>query len=305
MSEKVIKLNELLNNNLVPKYFKENKKNIIFDEEKNSLEIEWDNKWKFSLKNNLNHLTWKEWKFATKTVINKPYPFNLQHKLRKEHWWQKPPELCSDIIKIFTKEWDLVLDPFVWVWWTLLWSSLVNRRWIWIDLNNRWKEIYEEVCDLENINKETFLIGDSVHKLDSIEDNTIDFVLTDIPYWDIDKIKHTRSKNANKSSLWSFNTEELKSKEVWINDMKIILEKSAKKLKIWKYMAVFIGDIYYNNSYHILHADIANAICNESIILKSNIVWYDVSKSLHVYGYPYSYVPSLIHQNILIFKKEK
>jgi hypothetical protein len=34
------------------------------------------------------------------------------------------------------------------------------------------------------------------------------------------------------------------------------------------------------------------------------MVWYDVSKKLHLYGYQYSYIPSLIHQNILVFRKE-
>lgn len=304
--DKIKLINNILNNDRnIPSYYIDNIDKVIFNEEKKNLEIDWDMKWKFSLKNRVNDLTWKEWKFATKTVINKPYPFNLQHKLRKEHWWQKPPELCADIIKIFTKENDVVLDPFVWVWWTLLWCSLVKRKWIWIDLNKRWKEIYNEVCDLEELEKQDFNIWDSLKVLDKIEDNSLDFVLTDIPYWDMDKIKHTRWKNANKSSLWSFNNEELKSKETWINDMKKILLKSYSKLKIWKYMAIFIWDIYFNNSYHILHADIANAISSDKLVLKSNIVWYDVSKSLHVYGYPYSYVPSLIHQNILILKKEK
>jgi len=303
--DKIQKINALVNDVRIPSYYINNMKDTIINEEKLNLEIEWDMKWKFSLKNRVNDLTWKQWKFSTKTVINKPYPFNIQHKLRKEHWWQKPPELCADIINIFTKENDLVLDPFVWVWWTLLWCWLTNRRWIWIDLNKRWKEIYNEVCDLEKIKKQEFKIWNSLKVLDKIEDNSLDFVLTDIPYWNIDKIKHTRWSKANKSSLWSFNKEELKSKEDWIKDMRDILLKSASKLKIWKYMAVFIWDIYYNNSYHILHADIANAISWDEIVLKSNIVWYDVSKSLHVYWYPYSYVPSLIHQNILIFKKEK
>jgi hypothetical protein len=38
-------------------------------------------------------------------------------------------------------------------------------------------------------------------------------------------------------------------------------------------------------------------------ILKANLIWYDVSKMLHVYGYPAAFVPSMIHQNILILKK--
>ena len=60
-------------------------------------------------RNTLNDLTGSEWKFSTKTVISKPYPINMQHKLRSEHGGQKPPELCADIIKIFTKRENLVL----------------------------------------------------------------------------------------------------------------------------------------------------------------------------------------------------
>lgn len=54
-------------------------------------------------RNKLNDLTGAEWQFATKTVISKIYPSNLQHKLRSQHGGQKPPELCADLIKIFTK----------------------------------------------------------------------------------------------------------------------------------------------------------------------------------------------------------
>lgn len=51
---------------------------------------------------------------------------------------QKPPELCADLIKIFTKENQLVLDPFMGVGGTLLGASLVNRKAVGIDLNSRW-----------------------------------------------------------------------------------------------------------------------------------------------------------------------
>ena len=58
---------------------------------------------KYDERNKVNDLSGAEWKFATKTVISKVYPINMQHKLRSEHGGQKPPELCADIIKMFTK----------------------------------------------------------------------------------------------------------------------------------------------------------------------------------------------------------
>ena len=42
----------------------------------------------YNPKNKLNDLTGSEWKFATKSVINKAYPINMQHKMRSEHGGQ-------------------------------------------------------------------------------------------------------------------------------------------------------------------------------------------------------------------------
>lgn len=259
-----------------------------------------------SQKNELNDLTGAEWKFSTKTVITKSYPVNFQHKLRSEHGGEKPPKLCEDIIKIFTKKGQLVLDPFMGVGGTLLGASLCGRSSIGIDITQRWIDIYNEVCDLEKIEKGLTFCGDSRFELDKITDETVDFILTDVPYWNIDSIEKTRSKKATISKLNSFKCDnETQSKKEWLDLMREVLLKATFKLKPNKYLAVFIGDVYRGKRYHCLSSELANVI--ESIpnmVWKSNIIWYDVSKSLHVFGYPYSYVPSMIHQNILIFKKE-
>lgn len=65
----------------------------------------------YDKRNKLNDLTGSEWQFWTKTVISKPYPSNMQHKLRSQHGGQKPPQLCADLIKVFTKKGQTVLDP--------------------------------------------------------------------------------------------------------------------------------------------------------------------------------------------------
>jgi len=44
-------------------------------------------------RNKLNNLNGAEWQYWTKTVLNKQYPSNLQHKLRSQHGGQKPPML--------------------------------------------------------------------------------------------------------------------------------------------------------------------------------------------------------------------
>ena len=258
----------------------------------------------YSKKNKLNDLTGKEWKFSTKTVINKVYPLDYHHELRKQHGGQKPPELCSDIIKIFTKKGDLVLDPFMGVGGTLIGATISNRNCVGIEINKKWIDIYNQVCKLDNLKIQKTIVGDSNKELKKIESESVDFILTDVPYWDMDKEIKTRSKKDNNSNLNKFNNLEKQSKEEWLQEMGAIFIEAQRTLKNNKYMAVFIGDMYKNNKYHILSAELAQKLSSDSLILKSNIIWYDVSKSLHIYGYPTTYIPSLIHQNILIFKKE-
>ncbi len=149
-------------------------------------------------------------------------------------------------------------------------------------------------------------MGDSIIELDKIEDESVDFILTDVPYWNIDTLKQTRNKKIKQSKLNNFeNYTKNQTKEEWLQEMYDILYKASRKLKVGKYMAVFIGDVYREKEYHFLSAELAMKISGaDDLKMKSNIIWVDNSKSLHVFGYPKAYVPSMMHQNILIFRRE-
>lgn len=255
--------------------------------------------------NLLNDLSGAEWKFSTKTVISKSYPINMQHKLRSEHGGQKPPQLCEDLIKTFTKKGQVVLDPLAGVGGTLLGASLCGRKAIGIEINEKWVQIYKRVSELESLDLQKIIVGDANIELDKIEKNSVSFILTDVPYWNMDKLEHTRNQKMKKSSLSKFNEQNKQTKQEWLFQMRSIFEKCLNILKNKGYMAVFIGDIYRGKQYHILSADLANEISQvHGWVLKANLIWFDNSKMLHIYGYPSAFIPSMIHQNILIFRKE-
>lgn len=267
----------------------------------------------YSKKNILNNLTGKEWVYWSKSVINKPYPTNLQHKLRSKHGAQKPPYLCSDLIKVFTKEHQKVLDPLAGVGGTLLGASLSNRKAVGIELNKKWVGIYKEVCKLEKLDEQKILIGDCKEILTELNED-FDFILTDVPYWDMDLAKKSKGKykkvgqeaiEGPKSKLNMFYEREPQTKDEWLKSMREIFIECLPRLKNNKYMAVFVGDMYYENEYHCLSSELANIISSiEGFVWKANLIWYDVSNKLHIYGYLYAYIPSMIHQNVLIFRKE-
>jgi len=270
----------------------------------------------YSEDNRLNELTGREWVYWTKSVITKPYPSNLQHRLRSRHGGQKPPELCADLIRVFSKPGETVFDPLAGVGGTLLGASLAGRAATGVEINPEWVGIYREVCRLEGIAEQRMVNGDARVVQEDLARGgfAAEFALTDVPYWRMDRAPRSKGKfkrvgeaprEPRRSRLTAFTPEDYASKEEWLEQLAAIFEGTVRLLRPQRYLAVFIGDMYHGGEYHILSAELAAVLQRLGLRLKANLIWYDVSKSLHVYGYRYDYIPSLIHQNILVLRKEE
>jgi len=315
-------------------------------------------------RNALNDLTGREWKFGTKSVIARQYPPDLQFELRSEHGGQKPPRLCRDLIERFSKAGDRVLDPFAGVGGTLLGAALCehegtgHREALGFELNGRWVDVYERVVAAENDERLArgdpplvageLRTGDCARLVRDVEADAVDLLLTDVPYWNMDRVEQTRNeRRTRESGLGRFDapdedaaddeastagtdsaveegTEEETdggagtgpgtadgtagevtrpaTREEWLADLRTKFESFARVLKPSAYALVFIGDMYRDSRYRFLTADLARALSETPLVLKANLVWYDPSKDLHVYGYPYAFVPSMVHQNVLVFR---
>lgn len=272
-------------------------------------------------RNEINDLTGREWKFSTKSVIPEQYPPDFQHDLRSEHGGQKPPRLCLELIRRFSESGDLILDPFAGVGGTLFGASLAEyegtglRDAIGFEINQRWIDVYEKVLEKENSERasrgEGTLAGQDVRRgdcsklVEELDSGEVDFLLTDVPYWNMDKVEQTRNENeVRKSKLGEFDEGDLRTKSEWLNGMERQFEKFRRAVKEDGYVAVFIGDMYRERSYNMLSSELAHRIEEAGYTMKADLIWYDPSKDLHVYGYPFSFVPSMVHQNILIFRNE-
>ena len=126
-------------------------------------------------------------------MIHRPYPPNCQHALRRLHGGQKPPDLCADLIRVFTKRDALVLDPFMGVGGTLLGAARAGRRALGIEINARWIEIYREVCRREGITRFPAHTGEAASVLEHV-DGPFDLVLTDVPYWNMDVAPRSKGR---------------------------------------------------------------------------------------------------------------
>lgn len=271
--------------------------------------------------NRLNDLTGKEWVFSTRSVINKAYPPSCQFELRSQHGGQKPPELCADLIRTFTKAGQRVLDPFMGVGGTLLGASLCQRQALGIELNPRWIEIYHEVCRREGIPPQETRQGDSREVLPELPDGAFDMILTDVPYWNMDRRRRSTGKfkrageeavERRRSKLRNFTAPEgpepaevgLAGMAEWLDLMAAVFAHAPRLLKRGGYLAVFIGDMYHSGRYHPLSARLMEVLDRTGLVMKANLIWYDVSKKLNVYGYRYEFIPSMVHQNILVYRNQ-
>ncbi len=291
----------------------------------------------YSNKNKLNDLTGKEWTYFINSVyktdyINKTndspellaylydsvietrYPSNgiesYGHKIRKEHPSPKPPQLMRDIIAFFTKDNGWILDPFAGVGGTLLGASLLeNRHAVGIELDNKYIELYREVCKAINIKEQLAICGDAREflKIDEACKNTYDLILTDPPYANMLSRKRTGGDRKDKGSF----TDDPRdlgniTYEAFFPELRHIVEDTLFALKRGGYFVIFCKDLQPTKDYHnMIHVDIVSELSKiEQLQFKGYKIWYDKSISLYPYGYPYSYVSNQLHQYILIFRKE-
>jgi DNA modification methylase len=267
--------------------------------------------------NRLNDLTGREWVYASRSVINKSYPPSYCFDLRSQHGGQKPPELCAELIQAFTKAGQRILDPFMGVGGTLLGAAIARREAVGIDLQPRWVDIYHEVCQNEGLRPQQAIVGDARQVLPSLAPESFDMLLTDVPYWDMDKRRRSTGKfkraggqavERRPSRLRPFDgapeTDAIgvAGETEWLALMSDVFGAAIPLLRPRAYLAVFIGDMYHSGRYHSLSTQVMQLLQELGLTMKANLIWYDVAKRLHVYGYKYEFIPSMLHQNILVFR---
>ncbi|MFL5660410.1 MAG: TRM11 family SAM-dependent methyltransferase [Ktedonobacteraceae bacterium] len=268
-------------------------------------------------KNKLNELPGGQWLYFTKTLLTTAYPAQYGHQLRKNHGANKPPQLMKTLIEYFTKGNDLILDPFAGVGGTLIGATIARppRNAIGIEINQEWIDIYNQVTKTEGLASQELILGDCVTKMRQMIDQTFDFIATDPPY-NI-HLEQTMSNDryakefSNRRTDYNMRSEEekdlanLTTYEEYLEAMEIIFEECYRLLKNDKYMVFIVRDAYQDGEYIMTHADLANAAKRCGFKHKGDIIWYQAGTRLRPYGYPFAYVPNIVHQHIVVLHKPK
>ena len=275
-------------------------------------------------RNPLNDLTGKAWLPETKSYFFQK-GLGADHpdaQIEKQH---PAPFSFQDIEKLllfFTKNNMTVLDPFGGVGSTAKACEISGRHCISIELSQKYhnlsiKRLEKEVRKGASKNHQ-FINGDTCDVLPTLETNSVDMIVTSPPYWGIlnkqdQKVKKNRVAN-NLDTKYSDSDKDLGNVEYYNEFLDILVNRvflqSARVLRPEKYMLIVVSDFRDKGDFISFHSDLIQRLNNLAIPdggtlgLAGTKILIQNHKSLHPYGYPFSYVENIHHQYVLIFRKK-
>ncbi len=271
-------------------------------------------------RNQLNDLTAREWIPETISVWNQR-GLGAGHSDAQIERQHPAPFSFTDVgrlIRFFTKRGHTVLDPFVGVGSTLKACAIDERHGIGIELNPEFAELSRqrlatEVRDMfSTVDEQRILEGDARDHLPTLANESVDFVVTSPPYWSIlKKVDHkVRQERTGKGLAKDYGEHEgdlakIESYDEFLNELAAIFGECARVLKRGRYMAIIVSDFRDKSKYIMFHADLARALDAYGMEMRGLKVLYQRHKKVFPYGYPYSYVPNIHNQYILILQKPK
>jgi DNA modification methylase len=269
-------------------------------------------------RNALNALAGNEWLYFTKTVLRTSYPAHAGQDLRRRHGANKPPFLMRHLIEFFTRPGGTVLDPFAGVGGTLLGASISEpapRAATGIEINPEWVEVYRQVCAREGIAEQEVVEGDCRTVLDGFaaEGRVFDCIATDPPYSiALDKTMcdgkydvQARRTDFDRFSESGGDLRNLGSFAAFFDAMEGVAGRLLPVLRPGGYCAVIIRDSYQQGRYVFATAELAQRFERAGFVLKGVKVWYGTGARVRPYGYPFGYVPNIVHQNILVLQRPR
>ena len=71
-----------------------------------------------------------------------------------------------------------------------------------------------------------------------------------------------------------------------------------------RYAVVIVRDAYQDGRYLFTGSDLAARAAAVGLVPKGDLIWYQAGTRLRPYGYPRAFVPNIVHQHILVLRKE-
>lgn len=249
-------------------------------------------------------LTKEEWREYTKTV------WHIANTTDSEHPAVFPREIPHRLVKLFSFVGETVLDPFAGVGTTALAAVELQRKAICVDQNaNYLKVIKTRVSnEFSETNGAVTLLSGDCRKLESIEENSIDLIVTSPPYWN--KADYGRSRQ---------NLGKIKGYPKFLGEMKPAFEECLRVLKPGRKCCVVTANVNQYTDHGLLTFPLSSDFCalmrDCGLVMINEIIWSkdgtggrwgSANNQRPIFGsypYPPNFLFKNVHEYVLIFAK--
>ena len=174
-----------------------------------------------------------------------------------------PPQVPRNLLLKYTKENNVVLDPFCGSGTTLIECKLLNRKGIGIDVNIDALKLAKERLNFKykTVYEPKLIRADSTNLQNIIQNEKIDFIFAHPPYSNIIKYSENIKEDISRLNLTGF-----------LNQMNSFSKECFRILKKDKICSVLIGDIRKNKNIIPLGFNIMNIFIQTGFKLNEIII---------------------------------
>ncbi len=210
-----------------------------------------------------------------------------------------PPQVARNLIKLYSKPNDLVLDPMAGGGTTPVECKLLGRNSISVDINPDSASIILDRLDFELPDCDTkhdVYTGDA-RNLNLIPDQSIDFIATHPPYANI----------IHYAPLVKGDLSELTDYKLFFSEFRKVISEMYRVLKDGSKCAVMVGDTHSSGHFVPISTHIMLDFLSAGFVLKEDIIKREWNCESNRYLSKYSGADFLLtmHEHIFVFEKPK
>ena len=264
--------------------------------------------------NDLDGATWVRYSISIWDDIRKtPEEVALKHPA------MFPAQLPMRLLQCFTTSEDrVILDPFSGIGSTVLAAEALGKTGIGFDVSDDYvrktqerppltKDMFATTAgDGTMLGERRLYVADAGELLEHVEPNTVDFVVTSPPYWDI----LLRKRTADNKSVRHYGESlrdlgRITDYHEFLETLARVFEQVYKVMKPGKYCCVIVMDLRKKANFYPYHSDLANRLEGIGFTLDDIIIWNRAHEynNLRPLGHPAVFRVNKVHEYIVIFKK--
>ena len=260
--------------------------------------------------NDLDGKTWTRYSISVWDDIKK-----TKEEIDLGHPAIFPLALVSRLIKCFTnKEERLILDPFVGVGSTVIAAEGLGKIGIGLEINDKFAEkarnrpVIQDMFGGGELGERRIYTANSKDLLSYLERESVDFVVTSPPYWDI--LLQKRTADYKEIRNYGDNIDDLgkiRDYRKFLSALSEIFQLVYYVMKPGKYCCIVVMDIRKKNKFYPFHQDITNFMQEIGFIFDDIIIWDRKTdyNNMRPLGFPTKFRINKAHEYIMIFQKPK